>query len=69
MIRLLRKLVCGCECNCPKTHISGFDKYGRSKKVVADTKANFKPEALPPNPPKSNRSISSIKAESIGSIL
>ena len=29
-----------------------FDRYGRDKSVVASTKANFRPQALPPSPTK-----------------
>jgi hypothetical protein len=65
MIGFMRKLVCNRVCSCQKRQSSGFDRYGRDKNVVANTKANFKPKALPLNPPESTRPISNIKAKPI----
>lgn len=67
MIKLLRKLIFGCDCQ--KRPRIELDKYGRDKKVVASTKANFKPAALPTNPPKSTRPISNLNAKPVKAIL
>lgn len=43
----------------PKIKVK-LDRYGRDRSVVAFTKANFRPQALPPSPPRRGDWNSSI---------